>query len=185
MSRVAGVAMLAAAVWLAGCAAREAAPGATEVSAPLPVAEQAAPAPDMAALLALEDVRLPADPRYLELLAQAKGDGAGITRERMIALRWAWMGSTDFNPIMPTRLNQAARPREGEDCGRARRAATAVLAIHWLDLRGHAVVAAMQRWRNVPSGTATRRRRRCMARCVTRSSRRCAQPAMARRRTGR
>jgi hypothetical protein len=88
---------------------------------------------------------MPADPAYLALLAQAKRDGARITRERMIALRRAWMASSDFNPVMPTILAQRVRPRAGDDCARAKAAADAILAIYWLDLRSHAVKLACAR----------------------------------------
>lgn len=120
-------ALLAAAMLLAACAA------------------QVPQAPGTADLLAMEGVRAPADPAYLALLEAAKRDGAGITRERMAALRAAWMRSPDYDPVMPTRLALRAQPRAGNDCTRARAAAQAVLAVHWLDLRSHAVLLACAR----------------------------------------
>ena len=131
-------AVLAVATLLAACAGEG-----TNVPTPpsASVAAAGVAPPTVADLLALDDVRRPVDPHYLELLNQAQRDGPAITRERMIALRWAWMGSTDFNPIMATRLAQRARPRAGDDCARARQAAAAVLEIYWLDLRSHDVMA--------------------------------------------
>jgi len=142
LPRTGRAALLAVATLLAACAGEGA--GVPTAPAPVPAVPSLAP-PTVADLLALDDVRRPADSRYLALLAQAQRDGPAITRERMIALRWAWMGSTDFNPIMATRLAQRARPRAGDDCARARQAAAAVLEIYWLDLRSHDVMAACAR----------------------------------------
>lgn len=104
-----------------------------------------APAPAAEELVARDGFRLPGDPAYLALLAQAKRDGAGITTARMQALRAAWVRSPDYDPVLPSRLAQRVQPRAGNDCARADPAADAVLAIHWLDLRAHAVKLACAR----------------------------------------
>lgn len=119
--------LLAAAVMMSACAG------------------QVPEAPGPADLLAMEGVRAPADPAYLALLEAAKREGAAITRERMAALRAAWMRSPDYDPVMPTRLALRAQPRAGNDCTRAKAAAQAILAVHWLDLRSHAVLVACAR----------------------------------------
>ena len=108
-------------------------------------AGQAPPVPGLADLLALEGVQAPADPAYLAALAAAQREGPGITKARMLALRNAWMDSPDFDPVMPTRLALRVQPRAGNDCTRAKAAAQAILAVHWLDLRSHAVLVACAR----------------------------------------
>lgn len=108
-------------------------------------AGQVPPVPGVADLLALEGVRAPADPAYLAALEAAKREGPGITKERLVALRAAWMRSPDFDPVMPTRLALRVQPRAGNDCTRAKAAAQAILAVHWLDLRSHAVLVACAR----------------------------------------
>lgn len=117
--------LVAAAVMVAGCAG-QAPPAAVD-------------------LLSLEGVRAPSDPGYVALLEAAQREGAGITPQRMAALRAAWMRSPDFDPVMPTRLALRAQVRSGNDCSRAKAAAQSVLAVHWLDLRSHAVLVACAR----------------------------------------
>lgn len=101
--------------------------------------------PTVAELLALDGVRMPSDPGYLALLAPAQRAGAAIATERMIALRRAWRASPDFDPVMPTVFARHVQPRDGNDCARAKPAADVILAIHWLDLRAHAVKPACAR----------------------------------------